>query len=367
MMDLAKEVINELRAIDLNGANITNIECLTNETRIVFLIEGIEVFFTARNAVEYVITSIVYQEQVFDDPDVLSQYNAWVKYVVSKVHPIVESKRLEVAEVAYRANVETLLPEEHAIVGTGENVSTGRLEEAEARGRKEGFKAARKRNAKEMKALKNKYNMIITVIVVVLIAAFVAIWIFMGPETGGNTPSPLTQQEVAPQYEDTTATTAGETVDGEITDAGSELVNDAINTEEEAELAATLFELGEAFEFDNLEITFGTHIAWDAVENEFSEHNGAAGFRLPITITNLSEVAHGLNMFSYTQFSPIGERLDSISAFFDNDVDWSGDISPNETLETYMHFLFDRNGEYVIEFENSSERIKIVFDVQQES
>jgi hypothetical protein len=365
MMDLAKEVINQLRAVDLNGVTITNIECLTNETRIAFLISDIEVFFTARNAVEYVITSIVHQGQVFDDPNVLSQYDAWVKYVTSKVLPIVEVKRLEIAEVAYRANIETLQPEEHAVVGTGEYVSSERLEEAQARGRKEGFKAARKKNVKEIKDLKKKYNIIIAVTVVGLILAFTAIWLIRPNSDGYPTPPPI-QQETGPESEDGTVegTPEGET-------EGAESINDENDSGEEndeaaANLAAALIELGEAFEFDDLEITFGTQLSWDDVENRFSEYDGATVFRLPITITNRSDETHGLNMFSYTQFGPNGAQLEPISSFFDNDVDWSGDMLSGDTQEAYMHFLFDGNGDYKIEFNNSSERLIVKFYVQQD-
>lgn len=365
-MDLASKVMTELSAIDLNGASITNIEYLTNETRIAFVIEGIEVFFTARNEVEYAITSIVYQGQEFVDPDVLSQYDAWVKHVLSKVYSIVESNRFKAAEVAYRANIETLQPEEHAVVGTGKNISIERLEEAEARGRKEGFKAARKTNANDMRALKKKYNIIISVTFVLLIVVFVAISIFMRPELREKISIPFTQQQAEAENENMIPVDA---IDTESTE--SELINDANNTEENneeaaAELVAALVELEETFEFDNLEITLGTDIAWDVIENEFFELNGAAVFSLPITVTNLSERTRKFDMFSYIQFSPTGEKLVSISSFFvDNAIDWSDDISPNETVEAYMYFLFDDNGEYVIEFDNSSERIKIVFDIQQ--
>ena len=372
-MDLAKEVINELSAVDLNGANITSVECGTNETRIAFLIGDIEVFFTARNADEYAITSILHQGQVFDDPDVLKEYDDWVKYVASKVQPIVEAKRLEVAEVAYKANVETLQPKEDAIVATGENVSSERLEEAEERGKKEGFKAARKKNLKEIKALKKKYHIILAVTIIGLIGIFVAIWMFMGPDNdsgGSQSMPPVSQQEEDPNSE---AITGEEMTEGEhgYGEAETQPFDDPTHIEEgtdeeaAAQPAAALVELEETFEFDQLEMVFGTEVTWDTIENSFSDHDGEAVFRVPLTITNLSEEAHGLNMFAYVQVGPVGERLDLVSSFFESDVDWSDEIEPGETQETYMHFLFQGDGEYTVEFESSSNVIRVVFNVEQ--
>lgn len=186
-MDLAREVINELKAKNLNGATITNVEYSPTETRISFTIQGIEVFFTARNAEEYAITSMTYQGNVFNDPSVLSQYDAWVKYVLTEVYPTIESKRIEAAEVAYKANIQTLQPDEHAVVGKAGNLSAERLDEAESRGRKEGFKSAKKTHVKEIAALKKKYHTIIAITVVVLIATFIGFWIFTGTERGANT------------------------------------------------------------------------------------------------------------------------------------------------------------------------------------
>jgi len=372
MMNLAKEAISELNAIGLSGASITKVECLTNETRITFLIEGIEVFFTARNITEYAIISINHQGQVFDDPNVLSQYDAWVKYVLTTTYPIIEAKRLKAAEVAYKASVETLQPEEDAIVGSGENVSAERLEDAEARGRKEGFKAARKRNLKEMKALKKKYNMIIAITVIVLIAIFAIIWIFMRPETGVSTPPPpMEQQGTSPGYEAPgSATEEGLNEETEGTDP--EQVNGIDNTEENnegavAESATALVELGETFKFDHLGITLGTEVTWDEVENELTEYNGEAVFQIPMTVVNTSEVTHRLDVTSFRQFGPDGERLAMLGPFFDNAIGFVDGIEPGTTQEAYMHFLFVGNGEYIVEFQNRnepSERVKVSMNVE---
>ena len=123
--------------------------------------------------------------------------------------------------------------------------------------------------------------------------------------------------------------------------------------------------LGSTFEFDDLEITIGTDITWLEVDNEFSDNHGETVFRLPITVTNLSDETNGFNMFFMTRFGSNGTQLDSISAFFDNDIDWAGEMRSGATMEAYMHILYDGDGEYALEFNDWSDRIEVVFQVQQ--
>jgi len=73
--------------------------------------------------------------------------------------------------------------------------------------------------------------------------------------------------------------------------------------------------------------------------------------RIPITMRNLRNETHGLNMFSYTFYGPNGNRVDSVSSFFmDYDVDWAGDMRRGTTQRSYIHILYVGNGDYYIEF-----------------
>ena len=65
-------------------------------------------------------------------------------------------------------------PEEAVVVSLGENTLNKRIKEAEDRGHKEGYKAARKKNAQELGKLKKKYHLIIFFTIFILLAAFVA-------------------------------------------------------------------------------------------------------------------------------------------------------------------------------------------------
>jgi len=151
--------------------------------------------------------------------------------------------------------------------------------------------------------------------------------------------------------------------DNDNNDVDTEVVEETGEEPEEEE--PDYLTLGSTFEFDDLEITIGTDIEWVTVENQFSDHDGADVIQLPITITNLSDDTHGLNMFFFTFFGSNGTRLDGVSSFFDNSVDFAGDMRSGATQESYMYILFDGDGEYVIEFNDWSETIEVIFNITQ--
>ena len=107
---------------------------------------------------------------------------------------------------------------------------------------------------------------------------------------------------------------------------------------------------GEVFEFDGLEITFGSEIVWDKVSNQFSEHNGADVALVPITVKNIKGETHGLNMFSYTQFGSKGTSLYSVGYYFDKEVGDMGDMRSGASQDSYMAILYDGDGNYYVEF-----------------
>ena len=133
----------------------------------------------------------------------------------------------------------------------------------------------------------------------------------------------------------------------------------------EEEPATDTLTLGSTFEFDDLEITIHDQFGWTTLENQFSDLDGSDVFYLPITVTNLHDETHGLNMFTYRFFGSNGLQLDNVSAFFDNDIAWAGDMRSGATLESYIYFLYDGDGEYVVEFfQLFGATTEVVFQVQ---
>ncbi|MCL2189860.1 MAG: DUF4352 domain-containing protein [Defluviitaleaceae bacterium] len=112
--------------------------------------------------------------------------------------------------------------------------------------------------------------------------------------------------------------------------------------------------LGDTFQFNGssgqLEISFGTDVFWGKVENSWSQHYGVAIFAIPVTIRNIDTSTGGLNPFDFIKFAPNGLQLASVGAFFDYDITWESTMRAGASKTGLIHFLYDGDGEYVIEF-----------------
>lgn len=108
---------------------------------------------------------------------------------------------------------------------------------------------------------------------------------------------------------------------------------------------------GDTFFFDGLEITFGESYSFVTLENRFSEYNGADVVRVPISVHNISGETKGLNMYYYKFFGSKGTELEKISAYFDHEIGWSGKARNGATIEAYMYFLYDGDGDYYVSFQ----------------
>ncbi len=124
------------------------------------------------------------------------------------------------------------------------------------------------------------------------------------------------------------------------------------------------YTFGDTFTFDNLEVTIGTELYWSSVQNRFSDLNGAEVLELPITVKNLGSETHQLNPFYITMFGSKGTELDSVSTYFDNDVLSAGDMRTGAQTDTFLHIVYDGDGDYFLEFDNYSEQIDVKLSVQ---
>ena len=124
---------------------------------------------------------------------------------------------------------------------------------------------------------------------------------------------------------------------------------------------------GSTIVFDDLEITSGTDYHFETLSNEYSDLNGRSVIVLPVTVKNLKEETHSLNMFYYTFFGSQGQELDMVSTYFmfdgANVVDFAGDLRPGASYESNFYFLYDGDGTYVIEFDNWSSEVEAEFDI----
>ena len=122
--------------------------------------------------------------------------------------------------------------------------------------------------------------------------------------------------------------------------------------------------LGEMFTFDDLEITLGKDISFTKLKNEFSEHNGKTVVKLPITVKNVKDETHGLNMFYYKVYGSSGTETKTVTIYFDEGIDEAGDLRSGASYTKYMYFIYDGDGQYAIEFDNWSSKVTVEFDVK---
>ena len=68
-------------------------------------------------------------------------------------------------------------------------------------------------------------------------------------------------------------------------------------------------------------------------------------------------------MFYYSLFGSQGTELDGVSAYFDDTVDYAGDLRSGASYTKYLYFLYDGNGTYAIEFNNWSDKVELEFEI----
>lgn len=124
------------------------------------------------------------------------------------------------------------------------------------------------------------------------------------------------------------------------------------------------YEFNETFEFDNLKITIGSDYSFVTVDNKYSEYNGKKVVKLPITVENLKDETHGLNMFYYKVYGANGTEAKGLGSYFDENIDFAGDLRSGAKYTKYMYFLYDTNGTYSIEFDNWSKKVVVEFDIK---
>lgn len=121
--------------------------------------------------------------------------------------------------------------------------------------------------------------------------------------------------------------------------------------------------LGETFNFDDLEITIGDSVSFTTVKNKYSDYNGKDIIKLPITVKNLKDETHGLNMFYYKVYGSQGTEVDTVSSYFDDAIDYAGDLRSGASYTKNMYIVYDGNGQYAIEFDDWAKKITVEFDI----
>lgn len=117
------------------------------------------------------------------------------------------------------------------------------------------------------------------------------------------------------------------------------------------------------FVFDDLEITISSDISFDKVDNRYSDHNGQDVVKVPITVKNLKNETHNLNMFYYDVYGSLGTEIETVGSYFDEDINTAGGLRNGASYTKYMYFLYDGDGDYYIEFDDWSEKLELKLTV----
>lgn len=141
-------------------------------------------------------------------------------------------------------------------------------------------------------------------------------------------------------------------------------VSDETTEPETTEAESKELTFGSTFVFDDLEITIGNEedVTWDKIDNEFSDKNGADVIVLPVTVKNLKDESHSLNMFYYKIYGSAGTEADTASAYFsDSDIEYAGDMRSGASVTSAFHIVYDGDGDYYIEFSElfASDKIEV--------
>ena len=117
------------------------------------------------------------------------------------------------------------------------------------------------------------------------------------------------------------------------------------------------------FEFDHLELSIGSKITFDKVDNQFSEYYKKDVIKIPVNVKNLKEETHSLNMFYYKGFVPNGTEAKDLGTYFDDSVFKAGSLRTGASQTCYIYLLYDGDGQYALEFDNWSNKVTIEFNV----
>lgn len=124
-----------------------------------------------------------------------------------------------------------------------------------------------------------------------------------------------------------------------------------------------IYGFNETFFFDDLEITIGENYTFDTVRNKFSDYNNQLVVKLPITIKNNSSDTHGLNMFYYDIYGSNGTEVENLGSYFDDDIDYAGDLRSGASYTKYIYLQYDGDGIYAIEFDNYASNVTVEFSI----
>lgn len=136
---------------------------------------------------------------------------------------------------------------------------------------------------------------------------------------------------------------------------GSEDEANAKEKTEQKEEKKEDLSFGSTVEFEGCEITFNEPAEFIVFDNEFSDLHGSEIVKVPVTVKNVSDEVSGINMFYVKVYGSQGVQVDDVSTYYMEDdmlfTAGTDSLQPGAQINTFFHFVYDGNGEYIIKLE----------------
>ena len=126
--------------------------------------------------------------------------------------------------------------------------------------------------------------------------------------------------------------------------------------------AENAFVYGDPFDVGNLTLTLSSNEetydwtqSWDDADPTW---NGRWCVGVPVSITNNGRTAQALSYESYCLYSPYLYMLDDPAPWFaDNSMAYVGEIQPNETVHTWLYWVYADDGWYYVCLDNGGVKV----------
>ena len=124
------------------------------------------------------------------------------------------------------------------------------------------------------------------------------------------------------------------------------------------------YEIGETFNFMSFEVKIDKIAGYEKVDKELSADNGIEVIKIPITVKNNGSSKDHLSMFYYKMYGPDNKEILSKGQHFKEALDYAEDLEPGKSYTKYLYIPYSGNGNYILEFNNFTDKIKIVLNVK---
>lgn len=124
------------------------------------------------------------------------------------------------------------------------------------------------------------------------------------------------------------------------------------------------FSLGSEFKFDGFRIKLDKDYSIVTIQDRYDELYGNSVIKLGATIKNESGKTGSINMFYLKYFGSKGTSGNDAYDYFDDSVEYAGDLRDGASYRKYFYLLYDGNGKYGIDFDNwDDDALTVEFDV----